>query len=408
MRAMEEAGLAEIHRLAPVGKGPWIHLTGELIGRDPTEVVLTAHYDTVAADTGELDNASGCVVIVDAAATLSRVPRRHTVRLLFTDGEENRAAGSRAWLAGVSAQDRRRVLANLNVDMVGSADDGRPGVVHIVAAGGVGSRVSTPAWLVHALMRAADSTGWPIVVLDSRWSWLAQLAVRITRPLRVSDSRSFLEAEIPSVTLSDQTLTGGWLSPAETVGMPARVDPGRLRSWSEFVSSVARRLDGMEGRPAWQNEYLVAFGRVWIRRDLVWVGFGLWVLMVWRGLPGAWRRRTSGERRRVGRAYLPGFAFRMTFLAALLLAPTFAAILLYPLGLLALLGRPGELGAQQAICLLGAVPTLLFAGFLAVGQWAGWFALENTAVLPATLVLLTLASYAAWQLGPTPAAEAGT
>jgi hypothetical protein len=164
-------------------------------------------------------------------------------------------------------------------------------------------------------------------------------------------------------------------------------------------------LDGLAARPIWQTEYLVLFGRVWPRRDLVWVGFGLWVLMVWRGLPGSWRQRSPGARRQVGRAYLPGFVLRMAFLVSLLMVPVFASMLLYPLALLTILGRGRSAFSGHVRCLLGASPVLAFTLFLASGQLAGWLVLEPAMAVPGMLVLLTLAAYCAWQrAGPAPGA----
>ena len=34
-----------------------------------------------------------------------------------------------------------------------------------------------------------------------------------------------------------------------------------------------RRIDALEGRPRWEEEYLALGGRVFIRRDLLWIGF---------------------------------------------------------------------------------------------------------------------------------------
>lgn len=406
LEAMESAGMQDVQRMPPTGSGGWLHLQGTLQGESVNEIVLTAHYDTVAGSRGDLDNAAGCAATMGVVAEVSRVPLRNTLRLVFTDGEEEQAGGSRAWLSELSPEARRRMVANLNVDMVGSGLHPGPGVVHILAGWQGDQRVVSPAWLVHTVLRGAETVGFPVAVLDPRWSLFAQLAVRCAVPALLSDGRRFLESGIPSVTVSDLPMTAprGWHSGFG--GQAGTVEEKRLRAWTRVIAAVSRRLDALEGRPAWETEYLVLAGRVWIRRDLVWAGFLLWILLVWRGLPGSWRQRDSGHRRRMGRSYLPGFAFRMLFLVNVFLIPTFATILLYPVGMLALPGKAKRPAIQQLLCLLAALPTLVFTGWLTVGQIAGWFVIERAALLPATMVMLTLATFCAWQLDSSPAPSA--
>lgn len=396
LQAMEVAGLEGVQRMPRVDSEGSEHLAGSLPGGSGIRVVLTAHYDTVDDSPGVLDNASGCAAILETTSELSRVSRQHEVRVVLTDGEEAQASGSRAWLRELTLERRREMLANLNVDIVGSPDAADLGIVHILAGWNGDRRLVSPAWLVHAVLRGAETTGIDISVLDSRWSWLAQLGVRCALPTRVSDGNRFLESGIPSVTVSDLPLTAaqGYHAKLDR----EEVDFERLDQWVRGLTATTRRLDVLEDRPAWETEYLVVAGRVWVRRDLMWPGFLLWILLVWRGLPGAWRQRGSAARRRMGRDYLPGFAFRMLFLAAVFLTPTFATILLYPLGLLALIGKVQRTSSQLILCTLGALPTLVFSAWLATVQFSGWLILDRGALLPAAVTLLTLATFCAWQM----------
>lgn len=398
LRAMQASGLEGVARLPAGGASDWVHLSGTLPSNDLAKTTLSAHYDTVAGSRGWLDNASGCAVALAAAQRLRAIPRHRALQVLLTDGEEEAAAGSETWLASLAPEQRRRTLANLNLEMVGSRRHHGKGIVHLTVGSVGGSRVLTPAWMVHAVLRAAAVVGFEVSVLDPRWSWFAQLAVRCSIPNRVSDSRRFLEADIPSLTLSDLALTDDWGHHPRTDEVDQILDGDRLATWAEVVVATIRRLDALSDRPAAESEYLVVGGRVWVRRDLVWVGFILWVLLVWRGLPGTWRQRSAGDRRRSGRGYLPGFAFRMLFLVAVFLIPTFATLLLYPAGLLAATGAHLERRARTLLGWLAATPTVLFACWLTVGQVGGRLTLDRGAVLPATLVLLTLASFFSWFL----------
>lgn len=392
---MLEIGLDRVGRLPIVETESWQSLTGELPGQEGPEIVLSAHYDTVDQSPGALDNASGSAVVLAAAADLARTSRSKPVRFLLFDGEEALAAGSRAWLGTVPEEVSQSMLANLDLDMVG-ARGARQGVLHILAAEGADGRRITPAWLVHAALEGAAAAEFPVVVMDPIWSWLAQLSVRCTRTTRISDGDRFLEREVPALRLSDIAMTSVGQDYHSAADRIDTLGPDRLRQWTVAVATVVRRLDLLAARPVMETEYLVIGGRVIIRRDLIWVGFALWVMMVWRGLPGRWREVGAGERRRAGREYLPGFAFRMLYLLAVFLIPTFATLLLYPAALLSLVGPNTGAKARRIVCFLGVLPTLAFTVWLTVGQVAGWFILSRAALLPALLVTLVLATFCAW------------
>lgn len=393
--AISEIGLEPLGRLGVAAGDSWHSLGGLLPGGSLPEVVLSAHYDTVAHSPGALDNASGTAVALAAAVELSRTPRSRSVRILLFDGEEALAAGSRSWLAAAPDEISRRTLANLDLDMVG-ARGARQGVIHILGSQEAGGLEITPAWLVHAVLQGAAAVEFPVVVMDPNWSWLAQLSARCTRARRISDGDRFLERGIPALRLSDLPLTGRGIGYHSVDDRWERLDGERLRSWTLTVASTARRLDRLTGRPVAESEYLVFGKRVVIRRQLIWVGFALWVALVFSGLPGRWRGAAAGERRRAGRAYLPGFAFRMLFLIALFTIPTFATLLLYPVALLALWGPRGGARVRRVLCWLGASPTLGFCLWLAAGQFAGWFTLTSAAFVPALLVALVLITFCAW------------
>ena len=105
-----------------------------------------------------------------------------------------------------------------------------------------------------------------------------------------------------------------------------RLDAARLERWSATIASIARRLDGLDGRPLDEDQYLVAFGRVWLRRDLLWLCFGAWALLA----VTAWRRHRGGS----GRPPVAEFAFRALFLVSTLATPIFTATLLLPAAVL--------------------------------------------------------------------------
>lgn len=363
--ALRRAGLEEV-RAVPAGG--LVNVEGVVPGKVPEEIVLSAHYDSVTASPGAGDDASGCGVAIAAAADLRRTPLRHTVRVVLFDGEETGLKGSEAWLQSRGPEVDRRILAGLNLEMLGWRESAGP-VIDLFPARALdgGDRLLPPGWLVHAVERSGDAVGWPYAVADHRFPLFAQLLLRAVDVPFGADSDSFLRRRIPAVTLSDSSLFD--LDPAyhRAADVAARLDAQRLERWTLATAAAVRRLDVLAGPPVFEDQYLAAFGQVWLRRDLIWIGFLLWVLLVLRGRPGKWRGASAEEHRRQMGTYLPGFLFRGLMLLAIFLAPIFA-LLLWPAALLAL-APPRKIGARLVWILLGCLPLLLFlAGlFVAMG-----------------------------------------
>ncbi|HZF11819.1 MAG TPA: M28 family metallopeptidase [Thermoanaerobaculia bacterium] len=335
--AMLRAGLSRVETIPAPGPLPLRSLTGVLPGTTPGEIVLSAHYDTVPWSPGAGDDASGCATILAAVADLARTPLGHTVRVLLFDGEESGLLGSRAWLAARGPTGRERILAAVNVEMVGWSGSAGP-VLLTFPVRRQGARAFAPGWLVHSLLRSGEAAGLPPSFLEAHGSLPAQLVLRATVPTYGADSDAFVAAGVPAATLSDSSLLH--LDPAyhRQADTADRLDPTRLDRWVTATAAAVRRLDRLAGRPLPEDRYLVVFGRVWLPRDLYWIGFLLWGLLVVRNRP---RRRPEAEaeqNRREGRAWrqraLPGFLFRLLFLVSVFLAPIFS-VLLYPAVLLA-------------------------------------------------------------------------
>ncbi len=281
----------------------WLLLTPALVlatdqpSSPAGEILLSARSNDMAA----------CRIADAAAADLRRTPLSHAVRVV-------RLGGGETW----KPAEAERVLAHLNLETPGRNEPRGP----VIRAG---SGTPAPGWLVHAVLRSGDAVGRPYAVEASRFSLLAQL---LARSVNGSAGEPFVAAGIPSVTLSGSS--------------------------TQAVAAAVRRLDSLAGRPLPEDQYLVFAGRVWMRRDLIWMGFLLWVLLVFRGRPGRWRGTPAAERDRQMRTYLPGFLFRLFLLAAVLLAPVFA-VLLFPAAILALL-PPRPAWTRAVWIVLGALP----------------------------------------------------
>jgi len=398
LAAMEMAGLEEARQLEAEDGSHLRNLTGVLPGHGDTEILLSAHYDTVAGSPGAADDAAGCAVILAAVADLRRTPLRHTVRVVLFDGEEQELAGSRAWVESLEMPRWERILANVNVELVGW-EGSRGSVLHTFPVVGDEGWALTPAWLVHAVLAATQGSDRPLAVIDPWFSVFGQLTMRSSRVLFAADSDSLLAAGIPSVLVSDASFSSFDPQYHRPGDRAERLDRNRLGEWSRSLAATVRRLDGLAGRPADDDVYLVAWGRVWHRRTLYWVGFVVWALLVWRGVPGGWRGTRPAERRRQGRAYFPGFLFRMLLLVSILARPVFATVLLLPAGLLGAL-RPQTERSRYLCVLVSWLPTAALALALVAAQLGGWVKISDALWLPAALVTSTLASFAVWLSAP--------
>ena len=366
LAALRRAGLASVQAV-PAQDGGLVNVEGVVPGQTADEIVLSAHYDSVPGSPGADDDASGCGVAIAVAADLRRTPLRHTVRVILFDGEEVGLRGSERWLKERGPEASRKILADLNLEMLGWSGSAGP-IIHVfpVRTGSAErrNRMMPPGWLVHAVERAADAVGWSYTLADHRLSLPAQLLLRSVDVRLGSDSDSFLRHGIPALTVSDSSLLR--LDPAyhRPADVAARLDARRLDSWTQATAAAVRRLDTLAGRPLFEDQYLDFFGHVWLRRDLIWIGFLLWMLLVLRGRPGRWRGATADERQRQMRTYLPGFLFRGLLVLAIFLAPVFA-VLLWPAALLALT-PPRSWGWKALWILLGCLPLLVLLATVGV------------------------------------------
>ncbi len=359
------------------------NLTAVLPGRETGEIVLSAHYDTVPASPGAGDDASGVGTILAAVRELARTPLRHDVRLILFDGEEAGLLGSRAWVESLSQDERDRVLAVVNVEGVGW-EGSAGGAVHSFPIRRSGERRVAPGWLVHAALRGGEAVDFPLHLVDPVISLPAQLLLRSSQVRLGADSDSFLAAGIPALFVSDGSFVAFDPAYHRPSDVSSRLDDARLAQWAGVVAAIVRRLDGLEGRPLDEDQYLVAAGRVWLRRDLLWLCFAVWAVLAIQ----SWRRSRLGKRRPTASE----FAFRSLLLLAAFVSPVFAAGILLPAAVIAIRPPRSALGRRIGVA-VGLLPALgllaLFAVAVRRGFVSGW-ALS----LPATLVLAAvLASF---------------
>jgi Peptidase family M28/PDZ domain len=145
-------------------KGEALNVLGMLRGNDASRtIVVGAHYDHLGlggegslapSSTGEVhngadDNASGTAAVLEMARELAAGPRP-ACNVLFAlwSAEELGLLGSEHW-AEHPTLPMESVIANLNLDMVGRAGDGKLDVL------GVGTAAPLEAWVREAAVAAA-------------------------------------------------------------------------------------------------------------------------------------------------------------------------------------------------------------------------------------------------------------
>lgn len=109
-----------------LGTNVCAQITGSSI---PDEVILvSAHYDHIAASPGADDNGSGAAALLRLAQYLKAHPPAHTVLFALFDGEEEGLLGSEAFVADPPVA-LARIRLVLNLDMMGRSDFGSLGVL---------------------------------------------------------------------------------------------------------------------------------------------------------------------------------------------------------------------------------------------------------------------------------------
>lgn len=97
------------------------NLVAERHGGTDEVLIVGAHLDSVAAGPGINDNGSGVSTLLVIAQRLAELPVPHrSIRFAFWGAEEGGPFGSQAYVDGLAPVERDRIVAYLNLDMLGS------------------------------------------------------------------------------------------------------------------------------------------------------------------------------------------------------------------------------------------------------------------------------------------------
>jgi Zn-dependent M28 family amino/carboxypeptidase len=154
------------------------NLVVTLNGNEPGKIVIGAHYDFVDAGCGAIDNWSGVVVMAHAYRTIRQIGTRKTVSFVAFGNEEKGLLGSRAMARAIPKVDLPQYCAMINIDSFGL---GGPFTLRNVSS----------AKLSALVVEQAKALNIP---------YYDYYEIKIDEA--DADSHSFLDRNIPAVTLS--------------------------------------------------------------------------------------------------------------------------------------------------------------------------------------------------------------
>ena len=153
-------------------------------------VIVCAHLDSInssggpnALAPGADDNASGCAGVLEIGRVLASLQHQNDLRLILFGGEEQGLFGSKAYVDKLSTEERSRIVAVINMDMIGTVNTETPTVLL------EGADLSQP--LMNELADAASS--------------YTSLSVLQSLNPFASDHVSFLNASMPAVLTIEGT-----------------------------------------------------------------------------------------------------------------------------------------------------------------------------------------------------------
>jgi len=199
---------------------PSVRSSYNVLARPPNgecRLLVGGHYDSVPISPGANDNASGTATVLELARILADDPLRGGVCFALFGAEEEGLLGSREFVARLNVEERPRLLAMINLDMVGVGDRWLL----------VGTRE-----LVQEAAKQAEALG-------------AAYQVGDLPPGFSSDHASFLEAGIPAVFFHRQD-DPRYHSPEDKAQY---VDGAALAEAARMTLAVIDALLGI-GRPA--------------------------------------------------------------------------------------------------------------------------------------------------------------
>ncbi len=208
-------------------------------GDSAKQLIVGAHYDSVAVGEGYLDNATGVGLLLEVAARIKHVPTPYTIVFVAFGAEENGSLGAEYFMRGMSGVERRATIGMIDLDAPAGGDELS-----------VASRFGGPTWLRDDALSAADSLGIPLVTSPEA---PGRPAGTVAAP---ADDVPFADADIATAIFSAvswqaskgrhvaETASGPpiWHTPRDTVAYVDKKYPGRVREQMGQMSILLETL----------------------------------------------------------------------------------------------------------------------------------------------------------------------
>lgn len=185
----------------------------DLPGEYDEWIILSAHYDTVSRSVGSYDNMSGCIGLLGIMENFINKPHRYGLRFIFCGAEELGLMGSLAYCEAHRDEIKNFVL-NINLDLLGSA------------MGTLVADCTAEDRLVYYLQYMAGETGFDVMPKAGVHS---------------SDSSSFADAGVPSVTFARQAPKGA-ATIHDCYDTAELLHAGQIMSDIEFLTQFTERM----------------------------------------------------------------------------------------------------------------------------------------------------------------------
>ena len=115
----KQAGIKDVKtQTIPRTRGRF-NVVATLPGKSKDVIILGAHIDCNRRGRGVIDDWSGASMVANLAQALAKGPRRHTFVFIGFDLEEAGLKGSRHYVSKLSAEQKRRVRAMVNLECLG-------------------------------------------------------------------------------------------------------------------------------------------------------------------------------------------------------------------------------------------------------------------------------------------------
>lgn len=143
-------------------------------GENAPLLIIGGHFDSVPAGPGANDNASGTAVVLELARSLQQRYPAYELRFAAFSGEEIGLVGSNDYVQKLSAADRQRLVAMINIDMISVGTQfwvgGKPELTRLALGAaqneGLNTQVMPKAALSGSDSFSFDQAGLPTLFLN--------------------------------------------------------------------------------------------------------------------------------------------------------------------------------------------------------------------------------------------------